>query len=530
VIRDWIIREANADRVSNPVSVNSPATLKKKELLITMKTKLINQLTNFCLLVLFAFCSCAKKETTPPNIVIIFTDDQGYSDVGVFGAKGFKTPNLDQMASEGMKFTDFYVGSPVCSPSRAALLTGCYPQRVGIPGVLFPERMNTAWEPDQRRTKTGLNENEITIAEMLKANGYATGVFGKWHLGHHKQFLPLQQGFDEYYGLPYSNDMRSGKNTKTAKSPYPGLPMMNGNEVDRFMDDDQSMITKEYTEKAVDFIKRNKENPFFVYLPHSMPHIPLYASDSFNGKSEKGIYGDVIEEIDWSVGQINKTLKELGLEENTLVVFTCDNGPWLIFGDHGGSAEPLREGKFTTFEGGQRVPCIMKWPNTIAKASVTSEMASTIDLLPTISSITGSKLPQNKIDGMDISGLLAGKEAKSPRDEFYFYKGWKLEAIRSGNWKLHVPHGYSNVIKSDSGNVHGMKNIKAKIELSLFDLSKDIGETTNVAEQYPEVVKSLVQKMDKMKEELGDDEETGTGKRPSGWQKQFEAWPFEQRI
>lgn len=484
----------------------------------------------FSLAILLGVFSCTEKETPPPNVVIIFTDDQGYSDVGVFGAKGFKTPNLDQMASDGMKFTDFYVASPVCSPSRAALLTGCYPQRVGIPSVLFPERLNTEWDPEQRRTKTGLHENETTMAEMLKANGYATGVFGKWHLGHHKQFLPLQQGFDEYYGLPYSNDMRPGKNAKTAKSPYPGLPMMNGNKVDRFMKDDQSMLTKEYTEKAVDFIKRNKDNPFFVYLPHSMPHIPLYASEKFNGQSEKGIYGDVIEEIDWSVGQINKTLKDLGLEENTLVIFTCDNGPWLIFGEHGGSARPLREGKMTTFEGGQRVPCIMKWPSTIPKASTTSEMASTIDLLPTIAAVTGADLSQNKIDGLDISGLLSGIETKSPRDEFYFYYRWKLEAIRSGNWKLHVPHVYNNVIKSDSGNVHGRKNLKAEIELSLFDLSKDIGETTNVAEQYPEVVKSLMQKIEAMKEELGDDEGSGKGKRPSGWQKEFEAWPFEKSI
>ena len=492
--------------------------------------KLINQLTKFCLLALFAFTSCAEKENPPPNIVIIFTDDQGYSDVGVYGAKGFKTPNLDRMASEGMKFTDFYVGSPVCSPSRAALLTGCYPQRVGIPGVLFPERLNTEWDPEQRRTKTGINPSETTLAEMLKANGYATGVFGKWHLGHHKQFLPLQQGFDEYYGLPYSNDMRPGKNAKTAKSPYPDLPMMNGNEVDRFMDDDQSMLTKEYTEMAIDFIKRNKDNPFFVYLPHSMPHIPLYASEKFKGQSEKGIYGDVIEEIDWSVGQINKALKDLDLEDNTLVIFTCDNGPWLIFGEHGGAARPLREGKFTTFEGGQRVPCIMKWPNMIAKASVTSEMASTIDLLPTIAAITGSDLPQNKIDGLDISGLLSGTETTSPRDEFFFYKGWQLEAIRSENWKLHLPHGYTHVIKSDSGNVYGMENIKSEIELSLFDLSKDVGETKNVAEQYPEIVKSLLQKIEAKIGELGDDEASGSEKRPSGWQKEFEAWPFENGV
>lgn len=482
-----------------------------------------------CIAVLFFICSCTQKETPPPNIVIIFTDDQGYGDVGVFGAEGFSTPNIDQMASEGMKFTDFYVASPVCSPSRAALLTGCYPQRIGIPGVLFPERTNTEWDPENRRTKTGIHPNETTLAEMLKERGYATGAFGKWHLGHHKQFLPLQQGFDEYYGLPYSNDMRPGK--KKNKQSYPDLPMMNGNATERFMQDDQSMLTTEYTEKAIDFIKRNKDNPFFVYLPHTMPHIPLYVSEKFDGHSKKGIYGDVIEEIDWSVGQINKTLKTLGLEENTLVVFTCDNGPWLIFGDHGGSAGPLREGKFTTFEGGQRVPCVMKWPKSIPAASTTDQIASTIDLLPTIAKITNAKLPANKIDGQDISKIFTGEVGSEMiKDAFYYYKGWNLEAIRSGKWKLHLPHGYSMVVKSDSGNVHGRQGIKSEIELSLFDLSNDIGETRNVAEQYPDVVKSLMEKIDAMKEDLGDSEETGAGKRDCGWQVEPEEWPVKQGV
>ncbi|MEQ6120692.1 sulfatase [Reichenbachiella sp. MALMAid0571] len=481
------------------------------------------------IIVLFVVCSCAKKETPPPNIVIIFTDDQGYSDVGVFGAKGFETPHLDAMAAEGMKFTDFYVGSSVCSPSRAALLTGCYPQRVGIPGVLFPEKTNTEWNPEERRTKTGIHESETTIAEMLKQKGYATGAFGKWHLGHHKKFLPLQQGFDEYFGLPYSNDMRPGK--KKNKQSYPDLPLMDGNKTHRFMEDDQSMLTSEYTEHAIDFIKRNKDNPFFVYLPHSMPHIPLYPSEKYNGHSENGIYGDVIEEIDWSVGQINKTLKELDLEENTLVIFTCDNGPWLIFGDHGGSADPLREGKFTTFEGGQRVACLMKWTKTIPKGTVCSEIASTLDLLPTIAGITGARLPDKKIDGHDIRDLISGNpEAKSPTDAFYYYRGWQLEAVRSGKWKLHLPHSYSMVVKSDSGNVHGRLGIKSEIELSLFDLSKDISETTNVAEQYPEVVKSLMEKIEGMKNDLGDSEETGIGKRDCGWQIEPEEWPAQKGV
>lgn len=487
----------------------------------------LNYLSQVLVIAVVILCSCGKKET-PPNVIIIFTDDQGYADVGAFGAKGFKTLNIDKMAAEGMKFTDFYVASSVCSPSRAALLTGCYPQRIGIPGVLFPERENVEWNPDQRNTKTGLHKGETTIAEMLKAKGYATGVFGKWHLGHHKQFLPLQQGFDEYYGLPYSNDMRPGKNAHTRPTPYPPLPLMNGNVTHRYMEDDQSMLTTEYTQKAVDFIKRNKDNPFFLYVPHSMPHIPLYVSDRYKGHSEKGIYGDVIEEIDWSVGQINNTLKELDIEDNTLVIFTCDNGPWLIFGDHGGSADPLREGKFTTFEGGQRVPCVMKWPASIPAGKVCNEISSTIDLLPTIARITGSQLPSKKIDGFDIYDLITGVEgAKSPRKAFFYYRGWKLEAVRSSKWKLHLPHGYNQVVRSDSGNVYGMKNIKTEIGLSLFDLSKDIGETTNVAESYPEVVEQLMDEIEAMKEDLGDSEDTGSGKRDCGWQKEPADWPVK---
>lgn len=475
-----------------------------------MKTKLI-----FFVLIFFITFNIQGKNL--PNIVIIFTDDQGYSDVGVFGAIGFKTPHLDEMAQTGMKFTDFYVGSSVCSPSRAALLTGCYPQRVGIPGVLFPERMNTEWNVNDRKSKTGIHKDEITIAEMLKEKGYSTGCFGKWHLGHHKQFMPLQQGFDEYLGLPYSNDMRPGK--KKNKNGYPKLPLIKGNDVHRYMEDDQSMITTEYTEHAIDFIKRKKNKPFFVYLAHTMPHIPLYVSDKFNGHSEQGIYGDVIEEIDWSVGQINKTLKELGLEENTLVIFTCDNGPWLIFGDHGGSANPLREGKFTTFEGGQRVPCIMKWPNVIPADSECNEIASTLDLLPTVANITGANLPPQKIDGHNILNLISEKvNAKSPTDAFFFYRGWDLEAIRSGKWKLHLSHKYNAVVEAEDGNAHGRKGIKSEIELSLFDLSVDIGEKNNVAEKNHEVVKMLMDKIELMKKDLGDGEFAGTGRRECGWQ------------
>ena len=470
-----------------------------------------------CVATFFLISSCVTEDNTPPNIVVIFTDDQGYADVGVYGAKGFSTPHLDAMAADGMKFTDFYVASSVCSPSRAALFTGCYPQRIGIPGVLFPERLNTEWNPDQRNTKTGLHKDEITIAEMLKERGYATGAFGKWHLGHHRQFLPLQQGFDEYFGIPYSNDMRPGK--KNGKTPYPELPLMNGNHVHRYMEDDQSMLTTAYTEHAVDFIKRHKDQPFFVYLAHSMPHIPLYVSEKFKGYSENGIYGDVIEEIDWSVGQINETLKKLDLEENTLVVFATDNGPWLIFGNHGGSAYPLREGKATTFEGGQRVPCLMKWPKTIPAGSECKEIASTLDMLPTIAEISGSSLPANKIDGHSILELISGKkDAKSPTKAFYYYKGWNLEAVRVGKWKLHLPHEYNQVVESTEGNTRGRKNIKSKIDLSLFDLSKDVGEQNNIIIGNADIVNALLAKVEEIKLDLGSSEKEGTGKRDCGWQ------------
>jgi arylsulfatase A-like enzyme len=468
------------------------------------------------IILLTIFFGC-KKTIERPNIIIIFTDDQGYADVGVFNAEGFETPNLDLMASEGMTFTDFHVASPVCSPSRAALLTGCYPQRVGIPSVLFPEHVNDEWDPAQRSTKTGLNPAETTLAEMLKENGYSTCCVGKWHLGHHKQFLPLQQGFDEYFGLPYSNDMRPGINP--GPNPYPPLPLMEGNGVYRYMDDDQSMLTREYTDRAVDFIERHKDGPFFLYLAHTMPHIPLYVSEKFDGRSEKGIYGDVIEEIDWSVGEINSTLKELGIEDKTWVTFTTDNGPWLIFGSHGGSAKPLREGKFTTFEGGMRVPCIMKWPGEIPSGRQCNEFAATIDMLPTIAALTGSQLPANKIDGQNITSLITGsKSAVSPTETYYYYNGWELQAVRSGKWKLHLPHKYSAVVEAEDGNRYGRKGIPSEIGLSLFNLEKDIAESINLAGEYPEVVEELLKKAEAMKKELGNSEETGEGKREAGRQ------------
>jgi len=411
-----------------------------------------------------------SKEASPvkPNFVLIFTDDQGYADVGCFGAEGFETPNLDRMAEEGMKFTDFYVGASICSPSRAALLTGCYPPRVSIIRVLFPT------------DRSGLNPDEDTIADVLKTRGYATACIGKWHLGHLPKFLPTQQGFDYYFGLPYSNDMRPEQSKK-----YPPLPLIEGQEPIE-LDPDQSQLTRRYTEKAVAFIKQNKDKPFFVYLPHTMPHIPLYVSEKFAGKSKKGIYGDVIEELDWSAGKILNTLKELGLDERTLVIFTSDNGPWLSKKEHGGSAKPLRDGKFSSYEGGLRVPCIMRWPGTIPAGAVCSEISATIDLLPTFAKLAGAKLPADRIiDGRDISALMTNVNAKTPHKAFYYYGVKKLDAVRSGDWKLVFANS-----KVDPP--------------ALYNLKDDISEQHDVSANHPDVVEKLSKLADSMRQDLGD--------------------------
>lgn len=459
--------------------------------------------------------SCIDPEMADerlPNIVIVFTDDQGYGDVGCFGATGFETPNLDKMASQGMKFTNFYSAQPVCSASRAGLLTGCYPNRIGISGALFP------------RHEIGISDNETTIAEMLKEKGYATAIFGKWHLGHHKQFLPLQHGFDEYTGVPYSNDMWPIKLDGTKATPdegrgsFPDLPLVEGNETIEFITSyaGQDKLTTLNTEKAIEFINRNKENPFFLYLPHSMPHVPLGVSDKFRGKSEQGMYGDVMMEIDWSVGQIIQALAHNGIDDNTIVIFTADNGPWLNYGNHAGSSGGLREGKTTSWEGGQRVPFIIKWPGNISEGVVCNQLASSIDLLPTLASLVGGKLPDHKIDGVDITELLKGNFDARPRNEFYYYHGKNdLNAVRKGNWKLVFPHTYrsyeATVPKNDG---HGGKRIAVKVDsLELYNLIRDPGERYNVIELYPDVVAGLLGVAEIARADLGD---LNTGVEGSG--------------
>jgi len=421
----------------------------------------------------------------PPNFIIIVTDDQGYQDMGCYGSPQIKTPNLDRMAEEGMRFTDFYVAAPTCTPSRAALLTGCYPLRVGLPRVLFPQ------------DNIGLNSDEITIADFLKKRYYSTACIGKWHLGHLPRFLPRKHGFDYYFGIPYSNDMRPENPGKWAKEQnYPPLPLIE-NETTIEISPDQRLLTKRYTEKSIDFIKKNKDKPFFLYLPHTMPHVPLFASEKFRGKSKRGLYGDVIEEIDASTGEILNTLKQLGIDGRTMVFFMSDNGPWLLKWEDGGCALPLRDGKFTTYEGGMRVPAIVRWPGKVPAGAVCTELWSAMDLLPTIAGLVGAKVPTDRvIDGKDIWPLMAGKAgAKSPHQVLYYYRSDKLEAVRLGKWKMHLP-------KRDRINYRDGTKEYVERPIQLFDLKADIAEKNNLADEFPEVVERLKKMMEKFDAEL----------------------------
>jgi arylsulfatase A-like enzyme len=445
----------------------------------------------------------SAKADRPPNVVIILADDQGYGDLGCYGAKDFETPNLDRMAQEGVRFTDFYVAQAVCSASRAALLTGCYPNRIGILGALNPSSTH------------GISDQEKTLAEVLKPRGYATAIYGKWHLGHRPKFLPTRHGFDDYYGLPYSNDMWP----KHPSGKFPDLPMIEGEKVVA-LNPDQTQLTTWYTQRAVRFIEKNKDRPFFLYLAHNMPHVPLHVSDKFKGKSKQGLYGDVIMEIDWSVGEVLSALKKHGLDERTLVMFTSDNGPWLSYGNHAGSAGPLREGKMTTWEGGLREPCLMRWPGHIPPGIVCREPAMTIDVLPTVAKLADAELPRHKIDGLDIWPLIVGQPgAKSPHEAFYLYWNQDLQAIRSGRWKLHFPHSYITLAGEAAGKDGQPGPYKqAKTPLALFDLEDDPGESKNLADQHPEVVRLLEQLAEKARDDLGDaaTKRVGKGVRLAG--------------
>lgn len=479
-------------------------------------------LSLFVISMISAFQFLPLKEASkasPPNIILIFMDDLGYGDLSCYGALQYRTPNLDKLAGEGVRFTNFLAAQAVCSASRAALMTGCYPNRVGISGALFPN------------AKVGLNPDETTIAELLKEKGYATGMFGKWHLGDRPEFLPTKQGFDEYVGLPYSNDMwpvhYDGKPIDDAsnnrKKNFPFLPLLHNSdtlqEIKTF--DDQAKLTGIYTERAVSFIKQHKKSPFFVYLPHSMPHVPIAASAKFKGKSKQGTYGDVLMEIDWSVGEIMKALKENGLDKNTVVIFTSDNGPWLNYGNHAGSSGGLREGKGTAFEGGQRVPCIVRWKGITPEGIVCNKLTSTIDLLPTIAKICGTKLPTHKIDGVDILPLLKGDIEATPRRYFYYYyRRNNLEAVRRDDWKLVLPHegrSYEGQVPGNDG-FPGKAPENIPFPLALYDLRRDPAERYDVKETYPEILAELQKVAEEAREDLGDDITKRTGKnvRKSG--------------
>ncbi|MCF7848250.1 MAG: sulfatase [Kiritimatiellales bacterium] len=440
--------------------------------------------------ILIGCTSMPSSKTSQPNIVVIFVDDMGYGDMSCNGHPTIKTPNLDRMAAEGQKWTSFYVAASVCTPSRAGLMTGRYPVRSGMCSdkkrVLFPDSLG------------GLPAAETTMAEMLKARGYATAMVGKWHLGHLPQFLPVNNGFDSWYGIPYSNDMDGdnvkikaankgisknlwieGKHWKEPRSEYWNVPLMEGETILQ-RSPNQELLTKTYTEKSIDFIRTRKSKPFFLYLAHSMPHVPLFRSDAFKDVSTAGLYGDVIEEVDWSVGQIMRTLRDEGLAENTLVVFTSDNGPWLRFKTLGGIAGPLRGGKGSTWDGGMREPCIFWWPGTI-QPGIVHGLGSTLDLLPTTAAISGATLPQAQLDGYNLlPSLLNGKP--SPRREMIYYRGQEIYAIRLGSFKAHFKtrSGYENDLETHNPPL-------------LFNLDHDPGENYNVADKHPDVLKQIEQ-------------------------------------
>lgn len=461
-----------------------------------------------------------------PNIVFIVADDMGYADLGSQGATGFKTPNLDRLAAEGTRFTNFYVAQAVCTASRAALMTGCYPNRIGMQGAY------------NHTSRDGMADEEWLLPEMLKERGYATAAVGKWHLGTRLKFNPTRHGFDEWLGIPYSND--NSKYHPSLAAEMPPLPLYDDESVIEH-DPDQALFTSRFTQRAVQFIERNATRPFFLYLPHVMPHVPIFASERFKRRSPLGLYGDVMEELDWSVGEVLDTLKRLKLDERTLVIFISDNGPFLSYGEHAGSAKPLREGKLTTFEGGVRVPCLVRWPGRVPSARVCADPFMGIDWLPTLTEIVGGKASTRKIDGLSAKGLLLGeKDARPPHEALFFYSGTALQAVRSGSWKLHFAHPYITVAAepgrggkpSNFGKLaptsitqSGVEGIATRhgyrieqLELSLFNLDTDPGETKNVAAEHPDVVKRLSALAEVARQDLGDSLQSikGSGLRSPG--------------
>jgi arylsulfatase A-like enzyme len=461
-----------------------------------MNKVFVSSLSVYGLSILMPSYSAQIKENKKPNIIVVFTDDQGYQDLGCFGSPKIKTPNIDRMATEGIRFTDFYVSASVCSPSRASLLTGRMPVNNGLGNVIFPET-------------DGMSSDETTIAEMLKPAGYKTACFGKWHVGDTEGHLPTDQGFDTYFGIPYSNDMFISPSQKfsssvqllnsytlekakadqafvkenlrnTASIKAQGLkelcPLLEGKEIAEYPCD-QSTLTQRYFDRSIAFIEDAGKQPFFIYITPAMPHIPLHASTAFKGTSARGLYGDVVEEIDMNVGKLLAFLKKQHLDKNTLVIFSSDNGPWIEHGEEAGCALPFRDGKFSNYEGGVRTPCIMWWPGKIPAETVSNQVATTMDFLPTIAHYTGAKLPKVKLDGINLSKHLENPATPIPRDTYYYSKGKVIWGIRKGDWK-YLPHGGARFADKNSSP-------------ELYNLKEDISESTNLYSQYPEKAKEL---------------------------------------
>jgi arylsulfatase A len=466
-----------------------------------------------------ALASAAARAQSPretdappaPNVVIVLADDLGWGDVGVQGAQGFATPNLDRLATEGVRLTDFYAAQPVCSASRAALLTGCYPNRIGITGALGPA------------DRQGLAESETTLAELFRSRGYATAHLGKWHLGNAPEHRPTRHGFDSFYGVPYSHDMWPA-HPETPEA-WPDLPTLADEEVVA-LNQDPATWTAELTSRAVAFVERNAaaRRPFFLYLAHPLPHVPLGAAEAFRGRSSAGAYGDVLEELDASLGELLATLARCGIDRDTLLVFSSDNGPWLSYGDHAGSSGPFREGKGTCFEGGVRVPFLARWPGVIEAGVVCRGPAMSIDLFPTFARLLGApaQAAERPIDGRDIWPLLRGDPlARTPHEVLFFYNGANsLEAVRAGRWKLHLPHGYRSMRGREpgSGGRPGRYDQAARIGLALYDLEADPGERQDLALSERAVVRILLEHVEAMRGDLGDDltGREARGARPPG--------------
>ena len=445
-------------------------------------------------LTLFFVSSCSLEPISKtPNVIFILTDDMGFSDLGSYGSKMINTPNLDLLASEGALLNSYYSSQAVCSASRASILTGSYPNRIGISGALGPN------------SKTGINPNEFLMSEMFKQQGYNTAIYGKWHLGDNPKFLPKNHGFDDFYGILYSNDMWPYHPERPDS--YPDLMLYDYDKPIEVLTD-QSDLTMELTNKSISFIEKNKDDPFFLYLAHPQPHVPLFASSEFKGRSDYGLYTDVIEEIDNSVGLIIKSLKENKLDRNTIVVFTSDNGPWLSYGDHAGSTGVFREGKGTTWEGGQRVPCIVWYPNEIESNTVLSTPFMGIDWLPTFAKLTNSTLSKNKIDGKNIWENLTGKTFEDPHEAlFFYYHKNSLHAVRYGDYKMYFPHRY-RTLNGKKGRDDGQPIKYEYVNLlseELYNLKTDPSEIKNIINDFPDLAKKITTLANNKRKELGDD-------------------------